>query len=102
MLPKVEFYDTVTKSVTWHDMDEVAKLINIKGFGRNKIYQFLRDNSVIMKNNRPYQAYSENGYFKCVTHTYEDQSGEIRESIKTVVSAKGVDFVLKLYNKAVK
>lgn len=101
MLPKAEFYDTVTKSVTWHDMDEVAKLINIKGFGRNKIYEFLRFNSIIMKNNRPYQSYSENGYFKCITNTYEDNNGLIRETIKTAVSSKGIDFILKLYKKCI-
>lgn len=97
ILNLIESYDTVTKSVSWHIMDEVAKILNIKGFGRNKIYKFLSKNNFIMENNRPYQQYSDNGYFKCIISTYEDYNGNTRESVETVVSAKGIDVILKYY-----
>ena len=44
--PKVEFYDDVAGSKDAVAMKEVAKVLGIKGMGRNKLFKFLRDNKI--------------------------------------------------------
>ena len=46
----------------WYTVSELAKQLNLKDakgryIGRNKMYQFLRDEKIIMDNNYPYQYY---------------------------------------------
>jgi phage antirepressor YoqD-like protein len=93
MKPKALFYDQVTQSDQWHDMSEVAKLLNLK-IGRNKIYRLLRDKGVLKKNNQPYQQFCDHGYFRLVEREYI-QNNEVKISTKTVVSQKGIDYILK-------
>ena len=45
--PKVEFFDDVAGSPDTIDMKEVAKILNIKGFGRNNLFEFLRNHNVL-------------------------------------------------------
>lgn len=47
--PKAEFYDDVTGSKDVIDMQAVAKVLNM-GMGRNKLFEFLRNNKVLMQN----------------------------------------------------
>lgn len=54
MLPKAEFYDDVTGSDSLIDMKEVAKVLNFKNIGRNKLFELLRNKSVLMRDNTPY------------------------------------------------
>ena len=94
MQPKALFYDTVTQSETWLDFAEVSKIINKKGFGRNKLMKFLRQNDILRFNNTPYQTYVDRGYFKIV-ESYFVKNNEVCIGIKTVISQKGVDYILK-------
>lgn len=94
--PKIEFYDAVTDSPDAISMAEVAKVLNIDGFGRNKMFAFLRERGVLMENNQPYQAYVDRGYFRCIEQKYTVPDGETRISIKTVVYQRGVDFIRRL------
>ena len=54
--PKVEFYDDVTGSSDTIDIGKVAKILDM-GIGRNKLFEFLRNHSVLQKNNEPYQSF---------------------------------------------
>lgn len=98
--PKVEFYDTVTKSESTFDMAEVAKLLKIPNMGSVKLFDFLRSKDVLsdVKTNwnEPYQNYVNAGYFKIVETKNEDRYGNIHVNKKTVVFQKGVDFIRKL------
>ena len=48
-------------------MSEYAKVISKEiGFGRNKLYSFLREKKVFTTKNIPYQAYIHKGYFVVV------------------------------------
>jgi anti-repressor protein len=98
--PKVEFYDTVTKSESTFDMAEVAKLLKIPNVGSVKLFEFLREQDVLSDNkanwNEPYQNYVNAGYFKIVEAKSEDKHGNIHVNKKTVVFQKGVDFIRKL------
>lgn len=98
--PKVEFYDTVTKSESTFDMAEVAKLLKISNVGSIKLFEFLRDNGILSDNkanwNEPYQNYVNAGYFKIVEVKSDDRYGNVHVNKKTVVFQKGVDFIRKL------
>lgn len=89
--PKVEFYDDVTGSADTIDMAEVAKILNIKGVGRNTLFEILRDNKILMKNNQPYQTYVDKGWFRLVESSYIKPNGDVCINIKTVVFQKGVE-----------
>ena len=54
--PKVEFYEAVTGSNDTIDIASVAKVLNIKGFGRNNLFEFLRNKNILMQNNQPFQT----------------------------------------------
>ena len=99
--PKIEFYEAVTGSSDTFDLGTVAKVINKKGYGRNNLFQFLRDKKVLMNNNQPYQTYIDREYFRIVETKFTKPSGDISINIKTLVYQKGVDYINKLLNKNV-
>jgi anti-repressor protein len=94
--PKVDFYNEVTESSDVLDFGSVAKLINKRGFGRNNLFEFLRNKKVLMANNSPYQSAIDAGYFKIVETRWTDKNGDTKINIKTVVFQKGVQYILKL------
>lgn len=94
--PKVEFYDDVTDSKDTVDMGTVAKVLNIKGVGRNKLFEILRDKKILMSNNQPYQKYIDNGWFRQIESKFNLPNGDIKINIKTVVFQKGVDGISKI------
>lgn len=96
--PKVEFYDDVTGSADTVDMGKVAKVLDM-GIGRNKLFQFLRDQKVLQEKNEPYQKYVDRGYFRIVESKYNKPDGSTHISLKTVVYQKGMDFIRKLLKK---
>lgn len=98
--PKVEFFDTVAESKTAISMNEVAKVIDMNGYGRNKLFEFLRQAGVLMKNNVPYQRYVDNGWFRVIEQSYQ-KNGEPVVTTKTLVYQKGVDGIRKLLIKYV-
>lgn len=91
--PKVEFYDDVTGSKDTIDMKEVAKILNIKNIGRNKLFEILRNKNILDRCNQPYQKYVDAGYFRVIESRFNLPDGEIKISLKTVVFQKGLDFI---------
>ena len=94
--PKIEFFDTVTSSKDCVEMKEVAKLLNIKGLGRNKLFQLLRSNNVFMNNNTPYQRFINQGYFKIIESSWTDKNDEVHINLKTIVFQRGIDFIRRV------
>lgn len=97
--PKAEFFDAVTDSKDAIPMADVAKVLDM-GIGRNKLFEFLRKQSILMENNRPYQKYIDAGYFRVVEQKFDKGYGEIGINIKTLVFQKGVDYIRKRLNEA--
>lgn len=90
--PKVELYDILLSAKNAQTMNEVAKAF---GWGRNKLFAFLRDNGILMKNNLPYQNYLDSGYFD--VREVSTQRGEFAVNVtQTLVTPKGIDFIGKL------
>lgn len=100
MKPKEEFFDAVAGSKDAIEIGKVAKVLNYPGVGRNKLFEILRDNGVLMKDNVPYQKYIDNGCFRTVEQKYHTPDGEIRINIKTLVYQKGVDYIRKILKSA--
>lgn len=94
--PKVEFFDAVAGSKDSIEMGQVAKVLGIKGLGRNKLFELLRENKVLQRDNIPYQKYVDSGYFRVLEQKYTVPSGETKVNIKTMVFQKGVDYIRKL------
>ena len=95
MKPKAEFFDAVADSKTAISMNEVAKVLNIKGYGRNNLFEFLRANKVLDRWNVPYQKYVDNGWFRVIEQHYQ-KNGEPVVTTKTLVYQKGVDGIRKM------
>lgn len=94
--PKVEFYDAVTGSKDTIDIGTVAKVLNVKGFGRNNLFEFLRDKGVLMSNNQPKQTYCNRGYSRVIESKFTKPDGSTHVNTKTVVYQKGLDYIRKL------
>ena len=100
MKPKAEFFDAVTDSKDAIPIGDVAKILDM-GIGRNKLFEFLRDEKILMYNNQPYQKYIDQGYFRVVEQKFE-KNGEVCINIKTLVFQKGVDFIRRRLEKCEK
>lgn len=92
MRPKADFFDAVADSKTAISMNEVSKVLGIKGLGRNNLFEFLRDNAILDRWNVPYQKYIDCGWFRVIEQKYT-KNGEEHISIKTLVYQKGVDAI---------
>tara|TARA_Y100001973_G_C5169600_1_gene318238 strand:+ start:371 stop:766 length:396 start_codon:yes stop_codon:yes gene_type:complete len=93
---KIDFYDTVIDAEDWMEMSEVAKLLNYPKLGRNKIFNILRENGILRRNNQPYQEYVDRGYFKLVEQVYTNTYGTTKISFKTIISQKGLEYIKKI------
>lgn len=97
--PKVEFFEAVSESNDMLKMAEVAKVLNFKGLGRNRMFEVLREKKILRYNNEPYQAYVDKGYFKQIESKYENEDFT-HINLTTVVSQKGLDFIRNVLLKA--
>ena len=98
MKPKAEFFDTVADSRTAISIGELAKVLGLKGLGRNNLFALLRRRGVLDKSNVPKQRYVDAGYFRVIEQHYMRNS-EPCVNIKTLVYQRGVDFVRRLIAK---
>lgn len=99
MEPKAAFFDTVTESRDAIDIGSVAKVLNM-GIGRTRLFEFLRNESILMPNNQPYQKYIDDGLFRVIESKFDKADGSTHVYLKTVVYQKGVDFIRKRLAKS--
>lgn len=100
--PKVEFFDAVADSKTALPMASVAKVLGIKGIGRNKLFEILRLRGVLQADNVPYQEHVDAGRFRVLEQKYTDQrTGEVRVATRTLVYQRGVDYIRKMISDKV-
>ena len=98
MQPKAEFYDDVVGSKDIIDMGTVAKVLDA-GIGRNDLFKLLRNEKVLMSDNKPYQSYVDKRWFRLVESKYTKPNGDTHINIKTMVFQKGLDGIRKIINK---
>lgn len=92
---KGRFFDAVTDSKTAVEMAAVAKLLDV-GIGRNKLFEILRKERILMYNNQPYQKYVDRGYFRVIEQRYTKPDGETIISLKMLVYQRGIDYINRL------
>lgn len=93
--PKVDFFEAITGSKDTIDMGSVAKVLN-KKIGRNKLFDFLRENKILMSNNVSYQKFCDCEYFRVIETKYNKPDGSTHIGLKTLVYQKGVNYINKL------
>ena len=98
--PKVEFFNQVADSSEALQMRDAAAILNIPGWGRNTLFEFLRNKEVLDSRNIPYRKYQDQGYFRVIEQKYTRPDGETCINLKTLVYQTGVDFIRKLIQAA--
>ena len=93
---KIDFYDDVTGSDTTAEIATVAKVLNFKNIGRNTLFNILRNQGILQKDNMPFQTYVDRGYFRVVESKWNTPNGDVKVNYKTVVYQKGINFISKL------
>ena len=92
---RAQFYDDVAGSKDSVEMAYVAKVLGIRGIGRNRLFSLLRDKKVLDRNNIPYQQYIDLGYFRVLEKKYTVTNGQTKINRKTMVFQKGIDFIMR-------
>ena len=96
--PKVQFYDQVRESEHTLSMNDAAKLLGIKGLGRNKLFEQLRSRGVLDESNVPYQRFLNSGHFEVIEKPY-DYNGMVGITKVTRVTQKGLQWMSKEFSR---
>lgn len=91
---QLETWLRVSESDNTMEMSSVAKVLNYKGIGRNKMFKILRDIQILRHNNEPYQKYIDSDYFEIIEQEVTTDYGTMVNR-KTVVTQKGLDYIRK-------
>lgn len=83
--PKAKSFDKFLAAANAQNMNYVAKCLKT---GRNRLFRFLRNKGILMKDNVPYQQYINLGYF-----TIRERTVCGFNTVQTLVTPKGVDFI---------
>lgn len=94
--PKADFFDAVAESKDAIEIAAAAKMLAIRGVGRNKLFDELRQRKILMNNNQPYQEFVDRGFFRVVEQKYTKPDGSTHINIKTLVFQKGLDHIRRL------
>lgn len=100
--PLVDFAETIAQNTDSVEIGVFSKLLkdeNIK-MGRNKLYEWLRENKYLMKNNIPYQNYIDNGYFEIVEYSVKTPYGD-KLVVKTLITGRGQIKLLEKLRKEI-
>lgn len=96
---KVEFYDDVVDSTTTFEISKVAKILNFIQVGRNNLFEILREQGILQRDNTPYQNYVDRGWFRLIETKYTKPNGDVQLNYKTVVYQKGIEHIAKLLKR---
>lgn len=94
--PKVALYDTAMSAGNDFTMERVSKTL---GYGRNKLFHFLREQRILRSNNLPYQEYIDRGYFNVRQYSITHLTQGIENKTQTLVTSKGMAYIHELLRK---
>ena len=94
--PKVTFADSIIESSDTIDISKLAKLVKDEDIplGRNKLFEWLRNEGYLMKDNDPYQKYIDMKIFEIKEYTYKTPYGT-KLGTKTLVTPKGQIYIIE-------
>lgn len=84
--PHVSFSKTVEGTKAKINVGDFAKLSG--KIGRNNLFKKMRESSILMQNNRPYQNYINSGYFEVSETVIKRTSGD-QITFTTYITGKG-------------
>jgi phage antirepressor YoqD-like protein len=100
--PKIEFLNTILDNDQKIDIGQAAKILELP-FGRNKLFEKLRENGIFFKNrNEPKQEYIERGYFELKEKWIDRDNHDGFMVIKVLVTQKGLEYLGRLFKASVK
>jgi anti-repressor protein len=91
--PKVALYDTAMSANNNFTMERVSKTI---GYGRNKLFAFLREHKILRTNNLPYQEFIDRGYFDVRQYTVTHLTSGVENKTQTLITPKGMAYIHKM------
>lgn len=87
--PKVVIADRFTSCKGFIDIKSFVKMLDIPHMGRSNFFKWLRGNGILMRDNIPYQRYSD--HFKVINVIGKDG----RWHKQTVMKYKGIEYIVK-------
>ena len=99
--PLVEFSNQISNSADSIEVGQFAKLVKDEkiDIGRNRLYEWLRENKYLMKDNVPYQSKIEQGLFEIKEYTYNTPYKRNCLGVKTLVTGKGQIYLVEKLRK---
>jgi phage antirepressor YoqD-like protein len=79
-----------TNSNKLYDVGEFSKILNIPKFGRNKLFEWMRENKILRPNNEPYQNQVDMNHFKVIPI-----EGNRFADSKTLIKSQGISYIVK-------
>lgn len=96
--PKAEFMDRVLDADEKIDIGQASKILELP-FGRNTLFQKLREKGVFFKNrNEPKQEYIQRGYFQLKEKFIERNNHDGFVVVKVLVTQKGLEYISNIFN----
>lgn len=97
--PKVEFAEQILSATNSLDFGTSCKAMNLP-FGRNRMFEICRELGFLMQNNQPYQNQIDNGNFTLLETSFiHPKSGDRILTTKTMITAKGQNYLIKNFKK---
>ena len=97
--PKVEAYNIFLEADNAITIKEFANVTNnTLRLGEKNMFRKLRDNRFLAKSNLPFQRFISQGIFKVIEKTYGTTNRGYRVYPQTLVTTKGVDYLLRKLN----
>lgn len=95
--PKAELMDKVMDTDQKIDIGQAAKILGLP-FGRNTLFQKLREKGVFFNNrNEPKQDYVKRGYFELKEKWIDRNNHDGFMVVKVLVTQKGLEFIAKMF-----
>lgn len=97
LIPKAALMDKVMDSDQKIDIGQAAKILQLP-FGRNTLFNKLREKGVFFKNrNEPKQEHIDRGYFELKEKWIDRHNHDGFMVVKVLVTQKGLDYIARLF-----
>ena len=95
---KADFVDKIIDTDEKIDIGQAAKILELP-FGRNTLFQKLREKGVFFKQkNEPKQPYIDRGYFQLKEKWIDRNNHDSFMVIKVLVTQRGLEFISRLFS----
>lgn len=88
--PQLTIADRFSNMNGLYDVGVFSKILSIKGLGRNNLFEWLREQSMLRSNNEPYQKYMDYFEVRPVENKYTNVV-----NYKTMIKPKGILYIMK-------